>query len=228
MSLITFLQILICGGFPGGSEVENPPASAGDTGDVSSIPGSGRSPGGGNGSPSQYPRLEHPMDRGAWWATGRGVCERLSVYRAGRHTPGLRIIKGSGRQTPLMGIFQASSSYFPRQIIKAGQVSPKGRHTSYFPSRARRRGIKEQGSGRPRDLRSFLGKQRGEPLSTHCQGLPSWAHPLVRAKPPVSAGPVEVQGSTRSCSRRRLEKDQGEQTPHSAGSHSPRARMRGQ
>ena len=56
-----------------------------------------------------------------------GCGERLSVYRAGRHTPGLRIIKGSGRQAPLMGIFQASSSYFPKQVIKAGQVSPKGR-----------------------------------------------------------------------------------------------------
>ena len=36
-------------GFPGGSVVKNPPANAGDTGDSSSIPGSGRSPGGGNG-----------------------------------------------------------------------------------------------------------------------------------------------------------------------------------
>jgi len=33
------------------------------------IPGSGRSPGGGNGNPLQYSCLENPMDRGAWWAT---------------------------------------------------------------------------------------------------------------------------------------------------------------
>ena len=41
------------------------------------IPGSGRSPGGGNGNPLQYSGLENPMDREAWWATVHGV-ERLS------------------------------------------------------------------------------------------------------------------------------------------------------
>ena len=41
-------------GFPGGSVVKNPPANAGGTGDTGSIPGSGRSPGGGNGNPVQY------------------------------------------------------------------------------------------------------------------------------------------------------------------------------
>ena len=47
-------------GFPGDSAVKNPPANAGDT---SSIPGSGRAPGGGNGNPLQYSCLENPMDR---------------------------------------------------------------------------------------------------------------------------------------------------------------------
>ena len=42
-------------------------------GDLGSIPGSGRSPGEGNGYPLQYSWLENPMDRGAWWATVRGV-----------------------------------------------------------------------------------------------------------------------------------------------------------
>ena len=37
------------------------------------IPGSGRSPGEGNGNPLQYSCLENPMDGGAWWATARGV-----------------------------------------------------------------------------------------------------------------------------------------------------------
>ena len=60
-------------GFPGGSVVKNPPASAGNTGDASSIPGSGRSPGGGNGNPLQDSFLENPMDRGAWQATVHGV-----------------------------------------------------------------------------------------------------------------------------------------------------------
>ena len=57
----------------GGSVVKNPPANPGDMGDAGSIPGSGRSPDGGNGSPLQYSCLENPMDRGAWWATGLGV-----------------------------------------------------------------------------------------------------------------------------------------------------------
>ena len=40
--------------------------------DAGSTPGSGRSPGEGNGDPLQYSCLENPMDRGAWWATVRG------------------------------------------------------------------------------------------------------------------------------------------------------------
>ena len=51
--------------------VKNPPADAGDTGDDSSIPGSGKSPGGGHGNLPQYSCLENPMDRGAWWAKSR-------------------------------------------------------------------------------------------------------------------------------------------------------------
>ena len=46
--------------------VKNLTANAGDVRGVGSIPGSGRSPRGGNGSPLQYPCLENPMDRGAW------------------------------------------------------------------------------------------------------------------------------------------------------------------
>ena len=56
-------------GIPGGSEVK---ASASNAGDLGSIPGSGRSPGEGNGNPLQSSCLENPMDGGAWWAT---VCE---------------------------------------------------------------------------------------------------------------------------------------------------------
>ena len=53
-------------GFPGGSDGKE---SACNAGDVSSIPGLGRSPGEGNGYPFQYSFLENSMDRGAWWAT---------------------------------------------------------------------------------------------------------------------------------------------------------------
>ena len=49
--------------------VKNLPANAGDAGDVALIPGLGRSPGEGNGNPLQYPCLENPTDREAWWAT---------------------------------------------------------------------------------------------------------------------------------------------------------------
>ena len=59
--------------FPGVSAVKNLPASAGDTRDLGLIPGSGRSPERGNGTPLQYSCLGNPMDRGAWWATVHGV-----------------------------------------------------------------------------------------------------------------------------------------------------------
>ena len=62
-------------GFPGGAVVKNPPAGAGDTGDVDSIPRTGRSPGERNDHPFQYSCLENPMDRGAWRATVHGVAK---------------------------------------------------------------------------------------------------------------------------------------------------------
>jgi len=60
-------------GFPGSSGVKNMSAKAGDMG---LIPGSGRSPGEGNGNPLQYSCLGNPMDRGAWWATVLKVTNR--------------------------------------------------------------------------------------------------------------------------------------------------------
>ena len=48
--------------------VKNLPANAGDVRDLGLIPGLGRSPGGGHGSPPQYSCLENPMERGAWRA----------------------------------------------------------------------------------------------------------------------------------------------------------------
>ena len=53
--------------------VKNPPANAGDVRDTGSIPGLGRSLGGGHSNPLQYSCLENPMDRGAWQATVYGV-----------------------------------------------------------------------------------------------------------------------------------------------------------
>ena len=55
--------------------VKNLPANAGDVREAGSIPGLGRSPGGGNGNPLQYSCLENPMDRGALWATVHRVAK---------------------------------------------------------------------------------------------------------------------------------------------------------
>ena len=63
-------------GFSGVSVVKRLPANAGDMG---LIPGFGRSPGGGNGNPFQYPCLDSLMDRGAWQATFHGVAKELEM-----------------------------------------------------------------------------------------------------------------------------------------------------
>ena len=52
--------------------VKNPPDSAGASEDPGSIPGWGRSPGGGNGNPLQFSCLEDPMNRGSWQAQSLG------------------------------------------------------------------------------------------------------------------------------------------------------------
>ena len=66
--------------------VKNSPASVVDARDMGLIPGSGRSPGGGNGSPLQYSYLENSMNRGAWQATVHGFgketwLSRHALYR---------------------------------------------------------------------------------------------------------------------------------------------------
>ena len=72
--------------------VKNPSANAGDTRDTGSIPGLGRSPGGGHSNPLQYSFLENPMDRGDWWATAHRVTKsqtrlkRLSSSSSSKHT----------------------------------------------------------------------------------------------------------------------------------------------
>ena len=66
--------------------VKNLPASAGDIRNAGSIPGQGRSSGGGHGNPLQYSCLENPMDQGAWWAMVHKVAKswaqlkRLSIH----------------------------------------------------------------------------------------------------------------------------------------------------
>ena len=67
------MSVIRYSGFPSGS---NGKESAYNAGDLGSTPGSGRSPGEGNGNPLQYSCLENPTDRGAWWATVHGVAKR--------------------------------------------------------------------------------------------------------------------------------------------------------
>ena len=70
----------------GGSGVKNLPANTGDRGDSSSISGTGRSPGGGNGNPLQCCCLENSMDRGAWRATVHGVMKEWDTTEQLEHT----------------------------------------------------------------------------------------------------------------------------------------------
>ena len=72
--------------------VKNLPDNAGDIRDTTSIAGSGRFPGGGDGNPLQYSCLENPVDRGAWWATFHGVTKnRTQPKRLSTHTHALSI-----------------------------------------------------------------------------------------------------------------------------------------
>ena len=94
-------------GLPDGSEVK---ASARNAGDPGPIPGSGRSPGEGNGNPLQYSCLENSMDRGAWQATVYGVAKsrtRLSdfTFFLSFHLIGRKVVFGlqKGRLLPRGG-----------------------------------------------------------------------------------------------------------------------------
>ena len=70
-------------GFPHSVVGKSPAYNAGDPG---SVPGSGRSPGEGNGNPLQYSCLKNPMDRGAWWATVHSIA-RVQHHLAAKPPP---------------------------------------------------------------------------------------------------------------------------------------------
>ena len=71
LAISTYSRVRL--GFLGGTDSKESVCNMGDQG---SIPGSGRSPGEGNGNPLWYSCLKNPMDRGAWQATVHGVAKR--------------------------------------------------------------------------------------------------------------------------------------------------------
>ena len=88
MHILTYIEKPICNidwdfyplpdqhkGLPQWFSGKESTCKVGDTGDTGSIPGSGRSPGGGNGNSFQYSCLENPMDRGTWLATVDAVAK---------------------------------------------------------------------------------------------------------------------------------------------------------
>ena len=88
--------------------VKNPPASAGDTGDSDSIPGSGRPPGGGNDQPLRYSCLENPKDRGAWRDTVHGVARvRPGLATGHEHRHKLDPTQGKAMQPAVDGICES-------------------------------------------------------------------------------------------------------------------------
>ena len=80
------MSIVQAWGFPGSSAGKESTCSAGDAGVAGSIPGSGRSLGGGCDNPLQYSCLENPMDRGAWWPTVHGVAKSWTRLSNLTHT----------------------------------------------------------------------------------------------------------------------------------------------
>ena len=100
----------------GGSVVRNPPANAGDVRDTGSIPGLGRSPGGGNGDPLQYSCLENLMDRGAWWAIVHGGYKEsdTTAYIHRRLFPSI----GSKQQDSQLMRFSVFASVLVSSVLK--------------------------------------------------------------------------------------------------------------
>ena len=88
----------------GFSSASDSKESACNEGDLGSVPGLGRSPGGGNGNPLQYSYLENPMDRGAWWAAAHGVSKSWTQL-SDSHIHSFLIIWSSQKNYWLMQIF---------------------------------------------------------------------------------------------------------------------------
>ena len=108
MEQLTLLLFCRIRGFPGSSTVKESTCNAGD---VSSIPGTGRSPGVGNGNPLQDSCLKNPTGRGAWRATVHGVAK--SWTRPSTHTGSHCRIRGVFLKDTIKG-----SAFFTGKISK--------------------------------------------------------------------------------------------------------------
>ena len=73
--------------------VKNPPTNVADISDVGSIPGLGRSPGGGHGNPLHYSCQENPMNRGMWWVTDHGVTKSQTQLSMHAHIHEIDLVK---------------------------------------------------------------------------------------------------------------------------------------
>ena len=122
-------------GLPGGSDGKESACNAGDPG---SVPGSGGSPGEGNGNPLQYSCLENSMDRGSWWATVFGLQSqtRLSDYhyyycKCDHWLTGLLHLSFWGTSTLLPTA--AAPLYIPTSRAWGFQLHHILTNTCYFP-----------------------------------------------------------------------------------------------
>ena len=100
-------------GFPGGSDGKESACNAGDLG---SIPGSGRSPGEGNGNPLQCSCLENSRDEGAWWAAVYGIAQSLTRLK--------RLSSSSSRASLVARMVKNLPAVQKTQVRSLGQEDP--------------------------------------------------------------------------------------------------------
>ena len=107
---------------------KNLPVSAGEVRDAGSIPGSGRSPGGGHGNPLQYSCLENPRDRGAWQATVHRVLKSQTQVK------GLSTHTRFGRGESSCGTFDEDPSPGPCRVVRWLPGQPPSQSTAHRPA----------------------------------------------------------------------------------------------
>ena len=109
--------------FPDGAVVKNLPANTRNAKDAGSIPGSRRSPGGGNGYSLQYSCLENSMNRGAWWAAVDGVAKSQTRLSAWAYTYSHTLVNcvTSKQDEEVQGSGKWSEVTCPRYQVRSGR-----------------------------------------------------------------------------------------------------------